>query len=316
MYLRSKTELEIDTLVGKIIRDVGNPDPPLRMEDVLDRLRLDRGYYSTKHDGYLRETIHKIKVAGRQILERPGLLVDAVKKLSLKALFLPDRKRILIDSELPPTKIRWAEGHEVIHSVIPWHDKLMHGDTKQTLTPACHIQIEAEANYGNGRLLFLQQKFRDHVNPGLITMDEIKELAGLFGNSITSTLWRTVETLDFPAVGMISGHPSRPPEGFDAANPCEYLIRSRSFAETFGNIDELELFNAVRAYCGWAKRGPLGADDVILKDANGEEHYFTFETFHNSYQALTLGLHKSRRPLVFAVQPALIITPKLSGSSP
>lgn len=247
MYLRSKTQVEIDTLIGKIIRDVGNPTPPLRMEDVFDRLRLDRRYYSTKDDGFLRDTIHRLKVAGRQVIERPGLLVYAVKKLSLKALFLPDRKRILIDSELPSTKVRWAEGHEVVHSVIPWHDKLMHGDTKHTLTPVCHLQIEAEANYGAGRLLFLQDKFRDHLHPGQFTMDSLKKLASVFGNSITSTLWRAVETVDFPAVGMISGHPNHPAEGFDRTNPCEYLIRSKSFAKAFDQLDEIALFNVVRS---------------------------------------------------------------------
>ena len=50
-YLRSKTEAEIEAIVTKIIRDVGNPEPPLRMEDVLDRLQLDRKYYSTTNDG-------------------------------------------------------------------------------------------------------------------------------------------------------------------------------------------------------------------------------------------------------------------------
>jgi hypothetical protein len=73
-YLRSRTASEIDELVNKIIRDVGNPEPPLRMEDVLDRLQLDRGYYSTTNDGYLRDTIHKLKVAGKQVIIRPGLL--------------------------------------------------------------------------------------------------------------------------------------------------------------------------------------------------------------------------------------------------
>ena len=40
---------------------------------------------------------------------------------------------------------------------------------------------------------------------------------------------------------------------------------------------------------------------IILEDDNGEEHVFSFETFFNTYQALTLGLHKSRRPTVIAV---------------
>ena len=300
-YLRSRTATEIDDLVRKIIRDVGNPEPPLRMEDVLDRLRLDRGYYSKTNDGYLRDTVHNLKVAGKQVIKRPGLLLDAIKKMSLKALFLPDRKRILIDETLPTAKQRWAEGHEVVHSVIPWHDTLIHGDTKQTLTPGCALQLEAEANYGAGRMLFLQEKFQIHLGHGRISMDEIKALATRFGNSITSTMWRVIETVDYPALGMISGHPHHPDEKFDAANPCEYLIRSRSFAALFDHISEVELFEALRSYCKWTKRGPLGSEEIILTDANGDDHVFAFETFHNSYQALTVGLHVSKRPIVIVV---------------
>jgi hypothetical protein len=297
-YLRSRTAAEIDALVKKIIRDVGSPEPPLRIPDVLDRLKLDRGYYSITNDGFLRETVHQMKVAGKQVINRPSLLLDAIKKMSIKALFLPDRKRILIDEKLPPAKIRWAEGHEVIHSVIPWHDTLMHGDTKHTLTPGCALQLEAEANFGAGRLLFLQDKFRSHLGGGRTSLDEIKELATCFGNSITSTMWRAIETVDYPALGIISDHPHHPGDEFDAANPCEYLIRSRSFEAQFDHVNELDLFEHVRGYCKWVKRGPLGSEEIILTDTNGDEHVFAFETFHNSYQALTVGLHVSKRPTV------------------
>jgi len=35
----------------------------------------------------------------------------------------------------------------------------MLGDNKQTLTPACHEQIENEANFAAGQMLFFQQAF-------------------------------------------------------------------------------------------------------------------------------------------------------------
>ena len=72
---------------------------------------------------------------------------DAVQNLSLKALYLPDQKRILLDQDLPLLKHRWNEAHEIGHDIIPWHTGMMLGDTEQTLTPACHQIMEAEANY-------------------------------------------------------------------------------------------------------------------------------------------------------------------------
>lgn len=159
MFLGDRTAQDIDSTVAKILRDVGNPEPPLLLEDVRHILKLDRRWYSSTDDSVLRETTHRLVLAGKQILERPSLLIDAVKKFSLKALWLPDRKQILLDSELPSAKQRWGEAHEIGHSVIPWHESMTHGDQKQTLSYSCHQKLEAEANYAAGRLRFLLRMF-------------------------------------------------------------------------------------------------------------------------------------------------------------
>ncbi len=100
-----------------------------------------------------------MRIGLHQVVKRPVLLLDVVKKLNLKALWLPDRKRILIDGDEPSLKHRWNEAHELGHSIIPWHDVVLHGDNHRTLKPACHHAIEAEANYAAGRMLFLQDRF-------------------------------------------------------------------------------------------------------------------------------------------------------------
>lgn len=81
-------------------------------------------------------TTHKMRIGLHQVVKRPLLLVDVVKKLNLKALWLPDRKRILIDSDEPLLKHRWNEAHEIGHSIIPWHEVVLHGDNRRTLKPA------------------------------------------------------------------------------------------------------------------------------------------------------------------------------------
>lgn len=121
VFLRDRTARDINDLVAKVLRDLGHPDPPLNLEMVRDLLRLDRQYYSSTEDGVLREVAHRLTIAGRQVLARPALLLDAIKKFDLRALFLPDGKRILIDRNLPDAKQRWSEGHEIGHSIIPWH---------------------------------------------------------------------------------------------------------------------------------------------------------------------------------------------------
>ena len=92
-----------------------------RLRLVRDLLKLDRGYYSTTDDGLMREMISRMRVAGKQVLLRPTLLREAVCTLSSKALYIPDRNRILLDEDLPPLKHRWNEAQEIGHDIIPWH---------------------------------------------------------------------------------------------------------------------------------------------------------------------------------------------------
>ena len=72
--------------VRKVLRGLGEPEPPLDLRDVRELLRLDLRYYSSEDDSYLREMVSRIKVGGKQLLLRPAMLLDVVKKAKLSAL--------------------------------------------------------------------------------------------------------------------------------------------------------------------------------------------------------------------------------------
>lgn len=284
---------DINQQVHKVLRGLGNPDPPLRLEDVRELLRLDRQFYSSGDTSAVRETISRIKVAGKQILSRPSILWDAIRKADLSALYLPDRRRILIDADKPKLKHRWSEAHEIGHSIISWHAEMNLGDTTFTLKPECHEVVEAEANFAAGQLLFLQGKFLSDARDCERTLAAVKSLAKLYGNTITSTLWRFAESmaLDVALVGIVSKHPRYPADDFDPANPCRYCIQSPRFRRQFSRLTESELFEVILGYCRHGRRGPLGDCDVNLEDDNGTPHSFHFESFCNTHEVLTLGVH-------------------------
>lgn len=288
-----RTIADIDSQVQKILRGLGDPEPPLDLPAVRDLLKLDRQYYSTADDGLLRETLSRLKVAGKQVLLRPTILKDAVQTLSLKALYLPDQKRILLDKDLPKLKHRWNEAHEIGHDVIPWHAGMMLGDTENTLTQSCHEVMEAEANYAAGQFLFMSERFRQEAAAVTPSIDAVRDLAKRFGNTVTSTLWRFVEHghPDRPMVALVTGHPHRNKRKakFDPKDPCRYCIESPMFRERFGHISEIDLFGIAVRYSGAQSGGMLGRAQVDLADRNGELHKFAFETFFNSHEALTLG---------------------------
>ena len=291
--IAGKTANDIDRRVERVLRGLGYPDPPLCLENVRELLQLDREFYTADNPSVVKEVISRMRVAGIQVYRRPTLLIDAIKKSSLKALYLPDRKRILLDDKLPKLKHRWNEAHEIGHSIIPWHQEVMLGDNKLTLSQDCQEHVEAEANFAAGRLLFLHDRFSDEaqsLKPSIATIQELKET---FGNTISTTLYRFVESVgdNLPIVGMITGHPhpSRRSSDFDPLHPCRHFIRSPAFERQFGTITEARLFAAVAGYCGAQRGGPLGEDEVVLADDNGDRHRFYFETFFNRYDALTLG---------------------------
>ena len=307
--LSEKTANDIDERVERVLRGLGHPEPPLRLEDVRELLKLDRDFYTANDPGVLREAVSRIRIAGAQVYKRPTLLIDAIRKASLQALYLPDRKRILLDASLPKLKHRWNEGHEIGHSLIPWHQEIMLGDNALTLTPACREEVEAEANFAAGRLLFLRERFTEEARSLEPSIETVRALKKVFGNTLSTTLYRVVESFgaDRPLVGMISGHPhpSKRGSNFDPSSPCRHFIQSPAFRTHFGRISEAQLFEGVSGYCGAQGGGPLGEDELLLFDDNGDRHRFHFETFYNQYDALTLGTYLQPEHSVMPVSAQL-----------
>ena len=300
--IRTKTRNDIDSRVERVLRGLGNPEPPLNLATVRELLRLDLGYYTADDTGILREATSRIRVAGKQILQRPGLLIDVIRKFDLRALYIPDQKRILIDSSQPKLKHRWNETHEIGHSLLPWHDGAMLGDNKQTLLPNCHFQLEAEANFAAGRLLFLRDQFESQALDHAPTINAVKALKPVFGNTYTTTFWRCVETWGsaVPVVGLITDHPHLVDReiDFDVAQPCKHFIRSDAFANQFGGTTARHLFAKIDSYCAPRKGGPLGSSEIVLIDDNGDLHSFLFESYSFYHQVLTLGIYRSACALV------------------
>jgi len=295
--------------VDKVLRGLGNPEPPLELSDVRELLRLDRQFFSSSDDSAIREVASKLIIAGKQIIARPTLLVDVVRKAQLSALWLPDRKRILIDSETPLLKHRWYETHEIGHSLAEWHGEFLYGDSEETLSPTCREQLEAEANYAAGQLLFMSDRFGREAGDVSTTFASVRALAKRFGNTITSTLWRYVEEVHRgqPLVGIVT--PSSLVDDAVAAHgrlPNRYCIESPEFKARFSNVSEQDLLRIINGYASYRRGGPLGEAEIVLNDSSGNRHLFYFETFSNRHSRLTLAVY--RHPVASAV---LVTTPAL-----
>jgi hypothetical protein len=296
---------EISGQVQRILRDLGNPEPPLNLADVRSVLSLDLQYYRSTDPGLIQELTHRFNLLARKTI--PGLgrhIVSALAKSKLCAFWVPESARILLDQEVPAAKHRWIEAHEITHSVTPWHKDFLLGDDKQTLDPACHAVLEAEANYGAGRLLFLQERFSADARDLTLNFGSVKQLADRYENSIVSTFWRTVEERNpgQAVFGLISVHPHHADIGaHDGGDPWRYFIRSALFRTQFANVPPAAVFDLIARHASRRRTGPILLADDILADATGKIFEFRIESFSNKYALLTLGFPLRERPLAVAV---------------
>lgn len=286
LYLDDKTRDDIDQRIDRIHKDLGRTDRPIELAEVRSFLRLDLGYYTADDPHLVREVVHSLKLGAKVVIDAPRMLLDTVKKFDLRALLLWKPKRILIDQRLHDLKKRWSEAHEIAHSVIPWHEHYSLGDDQSTLSPACHEQIEAEANYGAGRLLFPPGPFTKACASSPATLAHIRALSDCFGNSITTTLWRFVEGSPGVTLGVISQHPHH----VNVSEPTvDHLVLSRRMLQEFPAVSENDLFTAMRTYCNRRRGGPIGTGVTTLVDANGNLRTLALESFANTHRVLTLG---------------------------
>jgi len=284
--LNRSTAKAINQQIDKLICDLGDPEPPLKLEHVRHLLTLDRIYYSSDDYSLFTRAFHRMTVAGKQLISRPSLIKDVITKRKLRALWEPDARQIFIDAELPDPKKRWAEAHEIGHSLCDWHDTFLHGDQKQTLSIACHIQIEAEANFAAGQLLFLRNDFTERWSSTLQDIGAVQSLHKIYQNSLTTTMWKAVECSETPTFGLICQHPRY----VDHSLPLvDHIIHSEVFSKQFTSSSSDSLFTAIKPIADFRKRGPVGEGEIHLLDDNGRARTFVVQLFNNSYQTLVLG---------------------------
>lgn len=292
---------DIEAIVSRLLKDLGDPEPPLDLALVRRQLELDLRYYSSNDIGLFDEVAHRLKIAGRQLFDKPTALFDAIRKAGLSALWLPSSKRIMIDKAVPTPKHRWIEGHEIGHSLIPWHREFLFGDDSVTLDPACHATVEAEANFASARLLFLQGRFGAEARDCELKFDTIKAMSKRYGNTLTTTFWRMIEDREpeRPVFGMMTAHPRHLDIGVsDDGSVTRYFIRSQAFRERFGRFTADEGYAIIAKHASGRRRGPIFEETDVLVNDRGETCEFYFESFCNSYALLTIGSYLRDRPAV------------------
>lgn len=277
---------DIEKRIEKILHEMGIKEPPLILEDVLDFLNIHRDYYSLNDPKLLQEIFHKLRIGARKFN-------SLMEKIDLKGLLLPDQKKILIERELPDIKKRWVTAHEIGHQLIPWHIDFF-GDTAETLDPDYHEILENEANYAAASLLFLSARFSTEASDFALNFESVQSLSKIYGNSQAMTLRRFVQHGKDKAMLAVISKPYWKHETDE--NLCRYFIPSRKFLANFSKVTTNETLEQIKKYTLKKSGGPIGGGEFIFMDDNGSPHEFIGDSFFNSYDILTLIVHKRAYP--------------------
>jgi hypothetical protein len=280
-----RTKRDIEKLVERLLKDIDALEPPLRLQDVLDHLKLFTRYYNLDDPNLIRETEHKIRISAQIGLKK---IKKIFRKISLKAMTFPEEGKILIDNSIPNIKQRWAESHEICHNLIPTHKYFLIGDVSETLDPEYQEMLEAEANYGSSALIFMGKAFSKEA---LDMADEWKTIMYFkkkYGNTIASTLRRYVQfSNDTPKIGFIHT-PRWMPKPDDQIDRCRHFIKSKKFDKKFSKVSSKIILDNVEAYISQRRGGPVGEGEFVLSDDNGDLHKFVGSSFFNRYYVMTL----------------------------
>jgi len=161
--LKESVAQKVEKHCERLHNDLGNPEPPICLDAIRELLRLDKTFYSLEDPSFLDQVFHKLSIAGQQVISQPTRLLAVWQRWDIKALWIPDTRHILLDNSIVELKKRWAETHEIGHSILPWHKAYLLGDPESSLSVSCRVKIEAEANYAhmrNGKYLMIPLTLR------------------------------------------------------------------------------------------------------------------------------------------------------------
>ena len=281
------TRKEIQRIATQTLRDAGLTEPPLSVERLLEHVELHSDYYNLSDPGFLDRAKHKLRIQGRK-------LVDIINKVHLKAVLLFDESRIVIDNDLPRIKQPWASCHETGHRILKWHKPFFFGDTAETLEPDYHADLEAEANYAAGRLLFLGHRFTQEARDVPPTIEALKRLAKRYRTSLTTTLHRYVEQGPDIAMAMLVSTPAWGEKPADQPYRWRHFVPSPQFAHLFPETSADALRLLVDDEANYRRGGIVADFGLVLIDARGERHELRAWSFNNQHYLLTLVVEDRR----------------------
>jgi hypothetical protein len=105
-----------------------------------------------------------------------------------------EQRAVFVEPRQSAARRRFTEAHEAVHLLCPWHEAALRVDTAAELFGDTPAAIEAEANFGAGRLIFQGERFRAEAAGHDPSLRTAFALAHAYGASRHAAAHHYVET--------------------------------------------------------------------------------------------------------------------------
>lgn len=215
--------------------------------------------------------------------------------------YVRSERTVFIDTTQAEPRVLFTDAHEAIHAACEWHDAALHWDGVDELFRQRQDQVEGEANYGAGHLIFQGGRFHRVALEDAVSLATPLALADRFGASRVAAAHFYTEEHPDPVALLVLGRYIR--LGSDTY-PIWRSVHSRSFGERYGDLGARfpqgvkasdvgnAPFASVLSACRTAIDPP--SDRIELTDLAGKPRPFVAEAFFNQYVQLVF-VHERRR---------------------
>jgi hypothetical protein len=153
----------------------------------------------------------------REIEDLPdpdGGFLNSLSDAALNAFFVAKQKIrgmadmrqrvVYIPKQDKPSRILFAQGHELGHQCMPWHNiEMAYQDDNYSLCPNVAKLFEQEANYFSAEAIFQgESRFRRRARDYQVELNSVFHLAQLHGASKQATAWHFAEEQDYPVAAL------------------------------------------------------------------------------------------------------------------
>jgi hypothetical protein len=213
-------------------------------------------------------------------------------------------RTVFVDRTQPQPRRLFTDAHEATHAMCPWHEATLLLDGESTMFRDVKDIIEAEANYGAGRLIFQGPRFHRRALEEQVSMRTPLALAPDYGASMHATLHYYVEEHPDAVALLVAG---RYPY-WDGTLPIWRSVESPAFLKRHGHIEnrlpnrELSIRDDDRSPLGGIVRQSRTAIDppstvVGIPDGDGTRVPFVAEAFFNGYCHFVMFVDRKARRL-------------------